>query len=308
MITMRNEQNNNTDMKINSDTKEILSVLAWQMYCLQRPIEADFLYHYYRGEDVLRVLRDDTITFRLASLSTFEDKMEGKSVEVYYDLALQELLQAKMISQKEFDELIAVSIPEQTWLMFNSDNGYKRFRLCDFDEYVICFSKEKDDPYMYENYCKGSDGYCLEFPTIELKEVTCKALDNCAEMKLLPIYYGREVVDFIASTVLEILGDAAKKHHLKECIQDLLHIVQYSAKLSKYNREKEVRLVVLLPKQHNDKLPDIEYVNTGDDNKHIYLKIPKNVLSGISSAYFNAANETQQRIDSVKKCGYIVTD
>ena len=34
----------------------------------------------------------------------------------------------------------------------------------------------------------------------------------------------------------------------------------------------------------------------------------KNVLSGISSAYFNAANETQQIIDSVKKCGYIVTD
>ena len=308
MITMNNEQKKNLDIELNTNTKEILDVIAWRMYCLPRPIEADCLYHYYKGKDILKVLRNDNIVFRLASLSTFEDKMEGKSVEVYFDLALQELLGMHKINQKEYDELSAILIPEQAWLMCDSVNGYRRFSLCEYDEYVICFSKEKDDSYMYENYCKESDGYCLEFPTIELNEVTCKALDNSAEMTLMPILYGREVVDYIEAIILEVLHDKAKRHYLKECIQDLLHIVQYSAKLSKYRKEKEVRLVVLLPKQHTHVLPDIEHVNSDDGNKYIYLKIPKKTLTAISAAPFNSKGETMHIIDSVKKAEYVFAE
>ena len=307
MINMNNEQEKSIDLEKRTYAEEILSVLAWQMYCLPRPIEADCLYHYYKGKDVLRVLHEDAIIFRLASLSTFEDKMEGKSVEVYYDLALQELLQAHRINLKEHEELSDISIPEQAWLMCDSVNGCGRFSNCEYDEYVICFSKEKDNLYMFENYCKESDGYCLEFPTIELKEVTCRAMNNSAEMALWPILYGREVVDYIETIILEVLHDTAKRHHLKECIQDLLHIVQFSAKLSKYWKEQEVRFVVLLPKKLTNTLPDIEYDNSGG-NKYIYLKLPKSALTGISAAPFNTREETLRTINSAKKAGYIFAE
>ena len=301
---MNNGDNQTSNLEIDEHTKEILDVLAWEMYVLPRQVECDSLYHYYNGETVPLVLRKDGIQFRLAALSTFEDKMEGKSVEVYYDLALQELLLERSITNVDYEELIKIKVPDKAYLMYLPKDGLGKGHFCEYNEYVICFSKAKDDHYMYENYCKDSDGYCLEFPVIELKEVTCMSLRNSAEMMLMPVLYGREVVEYIKHIVLEVLNEPAKRHHLEECIQSLLHIVQFSAKLSKYSLEREVRLITLLPKKLEYDLPNIRYAESDDSKQYIYLNVEKYVLTGISAAPFNAKQETLKIMHTIKENGY----
>ena len=70
------------------DWAQISAMWDWN---IETQMHFDMLYHYYKGDTLRKVLKNDAVIFRLASASTFEDKMEGKAVEVYYDLALEEL-------------------------------------------------------------------------------------------------------------------------------------------------------------------------------------------------------------------------
>ena len=90
-----------------SDAKEQESVDLFDAYFDWDPSVDDSvfeLYRYYGENTVNRVLQKDFICFRLSAAENFEDKMEGKAIEVYYDLALDRLKRAGKITQEEYDE------------------------------------------------------------------------------------------------------------------------------------------------------------------------------------------------------------
>lgn len=271
------------------DWAQISAMWDWN---IETQMHFDMLYHYYKGDTLRKVLKNDAVIFRLASASTFEDKMEGKAVEVYYDLALEELWEEGKITEMQFEKLSGISIPNRIQFVFQRSDGWGICKNEEYEEYIICFSTEKDDLYMYETYAHDSDGYCLHFFGIEIEELRRLGMKNHAEIRLVPILYGKEVVDFIKEKVHEVISDAVKERNLEYYITDLLHYVQFAAKRKKYSRENEVRLIVFLPVKCGDQLSNIRFYTDTKDHKYIFFSAPKHVLYDVSAAPYNAKTET----------------
>ena len=286
-----------------------LELLNWELifdsllWTVQQENDYDKLYHYYSGTTLRKVLLKDAIVFRLAKASTFEDKMEGKAVEVYYDLALSELVHDGLITTKQYESFSAISVPDKLFLSRKTDYGMVAFGNTEYEEYIICFSTEENDPYMFENYVKNADGYCLHFSGIDLRELTCKGLSNHAEIKLIPVLYGREVVDYIREKVLLIASNPIRSDNCNVYISALLHYVQYAAKLNKFSKENEVRLVVFRNKNAGDDNRTESMVRIKDGN-YLLFSVGKELLINVTPAPYNNANETKAVMDYLEKNGY----
>lgn len=282
------------------DWDYIVDILAWDV---QEKIDYDALYHYYSGPTLRKVLTKDAIVFRLAAAATFEDKMEGKAVEVYYDLALSELVSEGAISPEQYDAFSKASVPDKIFLPRKTNSGINAFGNSEFEEYIICFSTKENDPYMFENYIKNADGYCLHFSGMDLRELTCKGIDNQAEIKLIPVLYGRKVVDYIREKLLMIASNPIRTENYNEYISVLLHYVQYAAKLNKYSKENEVRLVVFRNKNAGDMNVN-GVMNRIDDGKYLLFSIGKEVLYKVTPAPYNGKIETVSVMDYLEDSGY----
>lgn len=283
---------------------ELFDLMAWSP---RIDSDAEYLYHYYGTDASQSVFTKDYILFRLAAASTFEDRMEGKSIEVYYDLAIDELLGEGEISLEVAKELSDIKVPERTWLSYFSEGGGSRSGLYQHTEYIICFSKKKDDKYMYENYCKNSNGYCFEFSGVDLKELACLGHKNGAEIRVSPILYGREVVDYLRERIRDVCSSPIRRNNLASYIQDVLHITQYIAKLKRFSNEEEVRLIVFMPKKQIYTANDI--IRCADEeHRYIYLKAPKNICLGVSCAPFNNREETKKMMSFLNTNGYPVSN
>lgn len=242
--------------------------------------DVDSLYHYYPSETLKLVLKKENIIFRLASASTFKDKLEGKAVESYYKTAIQELLSEKKISKKDYNLLITISIPERISIVYLPINGYGIISNECYEEYIICFSKKKNDERMYKEY----GDHCLEFFTLDLRELTLLGARNHSEVKLLSVKYGREAIDYIKTNVELVINDRIRGQDIEYYISNLLHIVQYSSKSMDFSHEEEVRLIAFLPKNCEEKLPNIRIPTDRNHKEYIYLSVPKNILFGLYSS------------------------
>ena len=299
-MDMTNTKNGLTEEQL----VEIFDLMAWDP---RIDSEVEYLYHYYGTVASRSVFQQDYIVFRLAAASTFEDKMEGKAIEVYYDLAIDELLVEGEISREIAKELSCIKVPERTWLSYPYEGGGGRSGLYQHEEYIICFSKKKDDKYMYEAYCQNSIGYCFEFSGVDLKELTCLGHKNGAEIRVSPILYGREVVDYLKKIIRDLCSNPIRRNNLAAYLQDILHITQYMAKLKRFSDEEEVRLIVFVPQKQiyagNDIIRDVN-----EEHKYLFLKAPKDMCLGVSCAPFNNREETEEMMKFLNDNGYSVLD
>ena len=282
---------------------EIMDMMAWDP---RIDTDVDFLYHYYGETASKSVFREDEILFRLADASTFEDKMEGKAIEVYYDLAIEELLEEEVISREVANQLSDIKTPSHIWLNFFSGRE-GRGGMHEYEEYIMCFSKKKADTYMFQNYCKDSNGYCYEFSVIDLRELTYKGHRNGAKMKLEPILYGRAVVEYLKQQICAVCNNPIRCKNMTKYIEDVLHYTQYISKLKKFSDEEEVRLIVFMPRHHIYDCCDI-IRSEEEGHKYIYLKAPKEILLGVTCAYFNNKEETQEMMKCLRDKGYPTAD
>ena len=286
-------------MKENTIFEELIASCQWDL-SLHNNVDwnGDDLYHYYSGNSVKRVFQKDAIVFRLAAASTFKDKMEGKAIEVYYDLALQSLLTSRKISQYQYNAFSSVEIPQTMSLSSLGKDGYIVFSDKEYEAYIICFSTVKDDPFMFDNYInEDQDGYCLQFSGVEMRELKTLGWNNHAKIVLMPILYGNDVIEKIKNTILEVVSNDILFDNYTYYISEALHFLQYESKLSKFSNEHEVRLVVFLAKNCSENLPNIRFlIKKGDgnlirDKEHILFTITKDAFSGISFAPYNNSND-----------------
>ena len=294
--------NNNTEYQLTEkDWAQITAIMEWDV---ESTAQFDMLYHYYSSRTLKKVLGKDCIVMRLSAAENFDDKMEGQAVFVYYDLALEELKNEGRITDKQFTVLSKMRTPESIQFVYQRDDGWSICTHEPYEEYIICFSTVKDDPYMFNEYIHDSDGYCLHLFGGELAALNTISMENHAEILLIPILYGREVVEFIKRKLIEILSDPAKEKIVDYFIADLLHYVQFAAKLKKYAKEHEVRLVVFLPKDHPTHLQNIAFFKDEEGRRFINLSVPKYLLYDVSPAPYNAKHETKAIRDYLQKTGY----
>ncbi len=269
-------------------------ITAYWDWNIELPANYEMLYHYYKGRRIIDILKKDRIVFRLAAANTFPDKLEGRAVEVYYDLTLEELVNEHKISAEQYDRLSKITVPKKTSFFLPGNNGIDIYREEEFEEYIICFSLEKDDPNMFKTYTSDSDGYCLHLFGIEIQELKTISIRNHAEIKLIPVLYGRQVIEFLKEKVYDVVSNKVREERLEDFISDLLHYTQFAAKRKKYSYEKEVRLVVYLPKDLQSTLPDFKPYCDISGKKYVFLSVPKYLLYDISPGPQNTDYENRE--------------
>ena len=107
------------------------------------------VYHYTNIDTVPLILRDDKIHLRMTHVEYFDDKHEWrKTIEIYYDLALERLLHDDIIDCDTYAALSRIEVPEKTVFILppSSSSTDTSGIVCntECDVYIACFSSEKN--------------------------------------------------------------------------------------------------------------------------------------------------------------------
>ncbi len=261
------------------------------------------LYYYRSGSSLHSIFEKDSIILRLTLAEYFDDKLEGKAVEVYYDIALENLLADGRITQEQYEDLIEIELPKRRLIIHRTETEENHAKWEEYDTYVICFSSKKDDPYMYDRYVhnKATGGFCVEFSGIEIKSLSHDSMKNESIIKLIRVLYGKQAVSYIQEQIISIIQNPFLYKNRTQVLGEVLTQVQFSAKRSRYYRENEIRLVVFLAKDDHKKHPTLYKDDTG---KNLYLRIPKHMVFDVSADPSNDPSMTEEVIQFIEDQGY----
>lgn len=282
-------------------------------YRFEIPWNIDELYYYRSGKSLKHIFSKDDLILRLTVADQFEDKLEGKAVEVYFDIALEEMLNGGELSPKQFEELSQIDIPNVAMFCHKTDNGIPLFKWEEFSTYIICFSKVKDDPYMFEKYVhnKETGGFCVEFSSVELDSLSQYGMENEAIIKLIPVMYGYQTINYIKDEVRKLIQSPYLYQNKEYALSEVLHTVQFSAKRSRFNKENEIRMVVYLVKDdignHRDLYRDSNKTEE-EKKKYLNFRIPKHMVFNVTSDPLNVPDMTERMKSYVLNQGYRMID
>ena len=252
-----------------------------------------FLYHYRSGESARKMVISDGIRLRLTRADHFKDKLEGLAVKVYYEIALEELRKDSVITDGQFEMFIEFGVPEEDLFIRYDSDGWLLGQNNKSDVYVACFSTVKNDPYMFCNYGKGDERYCLEIGNTELEILSHKDFNRETKTELLRVLYGRQVIDYLKSFIIRIVQDhflMKDSQNAKAIMEMKLYDLQFSAKRAIYSKENEIRLLVRVPK--NMELSHDQYVTGMEDGcPYLWITLPKTALYEM---YPSPSNSTAQ--------------
>lgn len=266
---------------------------------------ARFLYYYHSDRTVRDILTEDGIQLRLNHVGQFPDKLEGKTIEVYFDIALDELLQEGKINKKQFSILAQANMPDKRFIIRQEERGVSFGAEKKCDAYIICFSTEKDDPCMYENYGnRGKGRYCLSFESFVFKNLRLGEYENNLGVDWIRVFYGKKVVDLLKNWILKYLEDAdLSDKSICVLMEDVLHELQYSAKRTRYSFENELRLVVYLPE--NEEIDSHIFEKYEDKGKkYLRLYLDKYHLYGITADPNNNPEVNEELFACLRDRGY----
>lgn len=271
------------------------------------------VYHYTTDEITDYILAKNDVCLKMTKIEYFEDKYEGKTIEVYYDLALEKLLKNKKISQSIYELLTKIRVPEKNFYITQNVVGIQTFTSMDSDVYIACFSKNKNDQYMVQNYIKNIDhvGYCLDFYYSELEsnEIT-QNLSMGFFLKMIPVKYGSQIIDELYDFIDQLLSipDNADENYIlqwaKGLIETKLNELKYATKLGKFNQENEIRLVLSVPKGWLSYMDKPEYFAPFKNESGCIIKLPKHTIHGINKSPNLSDLEDKKWRDLFKQRGY----
>lgn len=271
------------------------------------------LYHYRSGSSLTSILYKENVVLRLTSAERFEDKLEGRAVEVYYDIALENMLNTGELTQKQFDELTQVEMPNKLLFIRKNEKGINEAKREEFDAYVICFSTVQDDPFMYDNYVhnKSTGGFCIALSGGEIKSLAQLGMKNEAFIRLIPVMYGWRAIQYIEEQVLKVIQNPFLYKNRKSVLGSVLQHVQFSAKRSRYSKENETRLVVYLAKNDAKEHPNL-FRDTNDNGEvqkdYILFRIPKYMVFDVTADSQNESTTTQDVMSFIDAQGYRLLD
>lgn len=265
-------------------------------------IETPYLYHYRSGSSLNDIFAQDSIRLRFTRGDCFTDKMEGNAVEVYYDLAIEELLSKGLITEKQSNRISDVR-PPNVMLAMEKRNGIDWFTEKEYDPYILCFSTEKDDPFMFENSIKNkaSGRYYFSMDSTIVEQMKQLGRRNGVHIEPGKILYGRSVIEHIKRKILFVFEKPFLNDVADVFLQDYLHKLQFLAKLSKFKKENEVRVIAKVPKELSMDHRDLFFA---EDKKHITLKIPKSYVWGITPKEDNDKAFDKELLSMLFQRGY----
>lgn len=246
------------------------------------------IFHYTGFNTITKILLRDGISLRMTRAEDFDDPHEGRStIEVFYDLALERLLQDCVIDASIYRTLCEVEVPKQQLFLLNeiSLQGHPITPVKSFtyNAYVACFSTEENDPYMVKEYIKNEchKGYCISLSSLNLKENMITYNTPGVHSQFAPVLYGGQIIDKLYNyidNIIQITGTAPDviENLVRPLILDALSKLRFFVKLNRYSIEKEVRLVLMIPEKSvsSDQPPFIEQC----ENKRRFIQpiFPKN--------------------------------
>ena len=267
------------------------------------------LYHYRSGSSVSKMFNKDDLILRLTAADQFEDKLEGKAVEVYFDITLEKLVRDGKITSEQFKDLSTIDTPDKALIIHKTDDGMNWAKWEEFETYVICFSTEKDDPFMYEKYVhnKSTGGFCIELSGIEIRSLSHLGMDNESIIKLIPVMYGEDTVRYLESQIMRVAGNPFLYKNRNQVIGEILHQIQFSAKRSRYSKENEIRLLMYLAKGDCSDHPNLFRDKDEEGkivSKYINFRIPKEMVFNVTADTQNEDHCTKRIMAFFQELGY----
>lgn len=217
----------------------------------------DLLYHYTSPQGLKSILENGgNPVLWFSRVDCLNDITEGKEIIKLYKFVCDKLLNSNEITQ-EFYNIVYDLKPRDKVISISKEvnNKYdilKNFSMEEGEDYICCFSKEKDSLSMWNYYVKGYkyEGYNLGFNFFNLKTV----LPQVKKMQLLKVIYDNiEKENIIAQFLREIykisnLKDASHKLVFTLEIIQFLTDLKYAFKNKAFEHEKEVRIKVSFSK------------------------------------------------------------
>lgn len=249
----------------------------------------DDVYHYTDIKNVPKILQNDTIQFRMTNFEDFEDKTEGKVVEVYYDLALEKLEKEKIISEKERFSLSNIDLTKE--IIFRKvQTDEITVNLCEFADckyYITCFSTKQDDDYMYKNYVRSEKGACIGFLGANLFFPNSYFNNSGAFVKGFKMLYGQEATQMIYEKLKNLFTHQSFKDFktselIISGIQQMLKTLKWRLKLGKYRKENEIRLVLAVPEKAYSNCEQVFIEKRENEKRYINFNVDKECFCTIT--------------------------
>ena len=246
------------------------------------------VYHYTDKKNLFKILKDDNVKFKMTRYEDFNDKTEGRVIEVYYDLVLESLEKEGILTSEERFYLSELEVQEEVVFYKKQCDGITVNTAigteCNY--YVACFSTEKNDEYMFKNYVNTGKGVCLEFLGDIIFPCGCYNVPNGIIVKGYKVLYGREVIDFIYDKLKNLFAfyplNEENREMIKYAIEQMLNKLTFRTKLGKFSKENEIRLIVGLPEKNfsedNNQYSEKNYKG----KRFIYYFVPKDSFCDIT--------------------------
>ena len=266
--------------------EQVLQAAEEERYWISRQLIPHEIYHYTNSDIVKEILSPEGVCFWMTHYEDFEDKLEGKSVQIYCDLALERLHKNGCITEEERLSLADAQIPKQ--LLFYGDKHCPIGKSVETVAYICCFSKEKESNYMFENYIKASNkkGFCIEFSSGNLfqNQIT-EGIKNGFRFEASLVLYGEEVIEAFEEFVLGLkdrYGSNADwiRMYGKPLLENRMQEMQFAAKRGKYRGEQEVRLILYKGSSEDDEYETYSEFPSGG-KRYVKVVFPKNSLYNI---------------------------
>ena len=260
---------------------------------------ANNVFHYTNGSNLPFILKDGEFSFRMTLSNDFEDISEGKIIFSRYNDVLID-----MLCQGYIDKVLYERIKDVTPLAFWIDNDESHF-ISKNHMYVLCFTKQRNSTYMWNNYCSlYKEGVNIIIPTYlfhseymtidDYPPSTKKPFYNFEIKKI--VYLESEQYQITYNRIKELI-DCFKESGttsaddfdlLKYYISETLRHLQLVFKESKYQPEDEIRVLFNITTNDEESFKCVRTDNKG--RRFVNLKI-KNNFNGYKiqkSPYFES--------------------
>ena len=258
------------------------------------------LYHYTDLSVVDKIFTDDSITLRFTHEDCFEDKLEGKTVDVYFEIAINKMYKDGLITLDQAKHLYTIQVAKNKVLSQAGNNIFEKELVDSNDVYIACFTEKRESRYMVENYFRNDSkkGCRIEFLTHNLlSNDTIKKSNIGFTIESTKILYGQDIVDDICCFLKLLLQFEPDVYH--PTFSNLLGIklsnLKYAAKREKYRDENELKLILYVSEKDNEN-EFIHKEGLANNKKFRDVIITKNSAWGID---FSESVSDDER-DSIK--------
>ena len=265
------------------------------------------IYHYTDLNTIPKIVLKNAISLRMTKAEDLDDHHEGRhTIEVYYDLALEQLLNDGIINKDLFHNLCTLEVPTELLYLFESSSAAFG-KSAAYDTYITCFSTQKNDPYMISNYIRNSEhkGYCISFYSDNVKENQSTFNTLSVRLCLEQVLYGNQIIkmlyDFIKRLVHIIPPDSeSTEKWIKPLVLHGLSKLRYFVKLKRYYRENEVRLALMIPNNVDKSISYISPFTVKEEKGKKYIIVPfqRIIYAGMTQTA-SVTNEEDNRIRAI---------